>query len=138
MPIVSALDTDNVIGRVYSIAVGGDGEQFGTVGGAAANFGGILINPKTLANFAGVNPSFYINNGSIGELLSMGIVCVAIGTVSTVFDVPKYNTTTGEITGVGAPGVGEAAIPGAVVWATDSAQTADADGNYIALIKLTN
>lgn len=138
MTVASGAETDNVFGRVFSFATDGNGDQYAVAGGSAADFIGIMINSKTQPNFAGIGPSFYVNNGVVAEFLGMGIVCVAIGTISTVGDVPKYLTATGEIVGVGAAGVGEAAIPNCKVVYSDSAQTANENGDYIAYIKLTN
>lgn len=130
---------NNVIGRVFTWA----DKAAGTfkAGGAAADFAGILVMPKTHAlrgTTAGgpLADSLTLPDGVAVELLQMGEVFVSLATTGGVIgDVLKYNTTTG-IVDFGAPAAGEAAIPNAVVSRNNASPTAAT--SFLAVAKLTN
>jgi len=132
--ILNSADADNnVIGRVFC-ETGTEGEA--KAGGDAGVFAGILFNPKVYASAGSASgtlaPSLTLPNGTVAELLQMGEVFVELGEVAAAGDVLKYDDVTGVI-GVGAPGVGETAIPNAVVSYFDATSP-----GYLAVIKLTN
>lgn len=130
---------NNVIGRVFTWA----DRAANTVkaGGAAADFAGIAVMPKThslTGTAAGgtLAESLTLADGVPVELLFMGEVFVSVASDGAVIgSALKYDTTTGVIDH-GAPGAGEAAIPNAVVSRHNASPTAA--GAYLAVAKLTN
>lgn len=130
---------NNVIGRVFTYA----DKAIETVkaGGAAADFAGIMVMPKTHALYGtaaggSLADSSTIPDGKSAEFLQMGEVYVSVATTGAVVGDPlKYNTTTG-IIDHGAPTAGEAAIPNAVVSRHNSSPTAA--GAFLVVAKLTN
>ena len=93
---------NNIVGRVFTWASRADGTF--KVGGAAADFAGILISPKTHAlrgTTAGgtLADSLLIPDGEQVELLPMGEVFIAIENAGgSIGNLLAYDTTTGEIT----------------------------------------
>lgn len=130
---------NNVVGRVFTW----QDRAAGTVkaGGAAADFAGILVHPKSyalLGTAAGgtLATSLTVADGVPVELLFMGEVFVSLATTGgTIGAALKYNTTTG-IIDFGAPGAGEAAIPNAVISRNNASPTAT--NAFLAVAKLTN
>lgn len=101
---------DIVVGRWFTLAADGTARP----GGAGA-IGGVLMNPKTMANLGtsaggALAPNMTVPTGTIADLLYMGAIVVPLGAAVAIGDAGKYNTTTGVILS-GAPGAGEAAIP---------------------------
>lgn len=129
---------NNVVGRVFTWADRAAGTF--KAGGAAADFAGILVQPKShaLRGTAGdtLADSLTLPDGVAVELLQMGEVFVSVATTgATVGAALKYNTTTGVID-FGAPGAGEAAIPNAVVSRNNASPTSA--NAFLAVAKLTN
>jgi hypothetical protein len=130
---------NNVIGRVFTWQ--DRAAETVKAGGAAADFAGILINPKThalLGTAAGgtLADSLTLADGTPVELMFMGEVFVSISTTGgTIGAALKYNTTTGVID-FGTPGAGEAAIPNAVLERHNASPTAT--GAFLGVAKLTN
>lgn len=129
----------NVVGSVFTW----QDRAAGTVraGGAAADFAGILVHPKSyplLGTAAGgtLATSLTVADGTAVQLLLMGEVFVSLSTTgATIGASLKYNTTTG-IIDFGAPGAGEAAIPNAVVSRHNASPTSTSA--FLAVAKLTN
>lgn len=100
---------DIVIGRWFTLAADGTARP----GGAGA-VGGVLANPKSYSSggVAGnaLAPTLTLPTGTIGEFVYMGAIIVAAPAAVALGDAAKYDDVTGVI-GVGAPGVGETAIP---------------------------
>jgi len=130
---------NNIVGRVFTWASRADGTF--KAGGAAADFAGILISPKThtlRGTTAGgtLADSLLIPDGEQVELLSMGEVFVSLATTGgTIGAALKYNTTTG-IIDFGAPGAGEAAVPNGALSRNNASPTATS--SFLAVAKLTN
>lgn len=130
---------NNYVGRVFTWI--DRAAETVVAGGAAADFAGILVQPKAyalLGTAAGgtLAETLLLPDGTPVELLSMGEIYVSLATTGgTIGAALKYNTTTGVIDH-GAPGAGEAAIPNAVISRHNASPTAT--GQFLAVAKLTN
>lgn len=123
----AGLGSTNLFGKVFTKVADHDVQA----GGAGA-FIGIMVNPKEHALAApGLTPTDELADGVVAEMLDMGIVIVDLTEAGNVGDVLNWVEASGLI-GVGAPGAGEQAIPGAKIVYEDIS----APG--LAFIQLTN
>lgn len=92
----------------------GAADNEAVVGGTGA-FLGVLVEPKQYANYANLNPSLVVNEGTFGEICNMGHIFVKSATAFKPHYVAAFNNTTGEIsayeTAGSIPG-GSTQIPG--------------------------
>jgi hypothetical protein len=109
--------------------------------GGTGTFAGILVDPKAYAafNYGGPEgallPTMQLPDGTIGQLMTMGIYFVVLVTAGNIGDQVIYNTTTGVLDRVafgGSPGTGNAAVPNARIILRASA------ANGLAIVQLTN
>lgn len=103
------------IGRVFTYTAPTTDPMQVTLGGAAANFAGILVNPKELVRANGLTAGLEVTEGSIGSICREGHIWVKVDAAVTLSSIPVYNTTTGTISGYTGETVpsGYAAIPNA-------------------------
>lgn len=121
----------NVVGRAFTVS----SEGVAQAGGAGA-FAGILVHPKHYASYGTtadgtLAPTLTLANNAQVECMTLGEVVVTLPGAAAIGDAVKYNTTTG-VLGVGAPGAGEATVPGAKV------SHFTVSGAGLAVITLTN
>ena len=103
------------IGRVFTYTVPITDPMQVTLGGEAANFAGILVNPKELVRANGLTAGLEVTEDSIGSICREGHIWVKVDEAVTLSSIPVYNTTTGTISGYIGENVpsGYAAIPNA-------------------------
>lgn len=89
-----------VVGRYFTIDLSDGAFQPG--GNGAAVPGGILANPKALASYGTsgggpLAPTLVVPAGTVGEFVTMGLICVALAAAASIGDKATYDTTTGVI-----------------------------------------
>ena len=98
-PAVLDTGADNYIGRAYTSNGEGTVEQGGT--GA---FAGILASPKSYASYGTAGntlaPTLVLEDGVVGELVTMGEIIVKLTGTASIGDTIQYNTTTGELSAI--------------------------------------
>lgn len=106
--------TDATIGRVFTYTASTTDPMQVKLGGAVANFAGILVNPKELVRANGLTAGLEVTKDSIGSICREGHIWVKVEKAVTLSSVPVYNTATGAISGnTGDVPAGYAAIPNA-------------------------
>lgn len=132
----------NVIGYAYTVVNGGNPEpsansaNAGTaqVGGAGV-FAGILINSKEYAAYATcsshvpLDPTMILPNYAIGDLMTMGTLCVQLDGAANVGASVYYAPATGALSVTSS---GHTLVPNATV------VRYDLSGSGLAIIQLTN
>lgn len=139
--LINSSGAANVVGYAYTKA---NGTNIASVGGTITNgsvvFAGLLVNPKryqsigTTANGT-LAASITVPDNTMGDLLTMGEVVVAITGAANIGDNLVYNKTTGALTALvpgGTVAGGTALVPNAVITRYATA----ADGLVVA--RLTN
>lgn len=102
------------IGRVFTYTAPTTDPMQVTLGGAAANFAGILVNPKELVRANGLTAGLEVAKGSIGSICREGHIWVKVDAAVTLSSIPMYNIATGTISGTDSTVPTEyAAIPNA-------------------------
>lgn len=120
-------ETNNVIGRAFTVKSGGTGAKgdasdpkpiIAEAGGTGA-FAGILIHPKSHAAFGSdLAPTSVVKNGVAVELLTFGNVIVEAPSAVAIGDKVYFDPTTGILSFAGASAVaptGKTLIPNASV-----------------------
>lgn len=131
---------NNVIGRAFTQdpTLIPDASDIVQAGGTGV-FAGILVNPLAYAT-AGVAgnalaPTLVLPNEAQADLLTMGIIIVALTTAANIGDDVHFVEATGELLAVApgaAPAVGNAVVPNATV------SRQNISGAGLAIITLTN
>lgn len=108
-------NTQPTIGRVFTYTAPTTDPMQVTLGGAVANFAGVLVNPKELVRANGLTAGLEVAEDSIGSICREGHIWVKVDAAVTIASIPVYNTTTGTISGYTGETVptGYVAIPNA-------------------------
>jgi len=98
--VIKGTAANLVVGRAFTIDPADGQYQPGVLG--AANFGGILSNPKGLASVGAIggsplSPTLTVPAGTVGEFLNMGQVIVALLNAANIGDKVTYATADGQL-----------------------------------------
>lgn len=127
--VTSGDAANNVVGRAFTIT------SQGIVAAGGTNvFAGILVSPKNYASQGTaldgtLAPTLTLSNGTVGELLQMGQIYVALPAAAAIGDPIAYNTTTGALSSYAAKTTFSGSIAVTTGVLTVTALTA---GGYIA------
>lgn len=133
----------NIIGRAFTVTLGGNPDPVpgsanaGTAQvGGTGSFAGILVNSKEYAAYAtcssgiALDPTLILPDNSIGQLMTMGRVCVTLDGAADIGDPIYYVNTTGALSV--SSGGGKTEVPNSQIIRFDPS------GSGLAVIQLTN